>query len=237
VNQYYPSRRKIYNTLVEPQVKRCIKELNQVYCQARYTIKKARTLFDLDYDPGFLPNPVIVPDKLPEKSGDPTVLFLGRLDGEKKPEEFMHLAERFPDVKFIAAGASHDPEYDRMLRRKYEVVPNLRLTGFIDGLEKSRILDDSWILVNTSVSECLPVSFLEAAAHGCSILSPHDPDGFASRFGVHSAHTELEMGLRWLLRDENWREKGKEGHRYVKEHHEEKKVIEQHISEYRKMSA
>jgi glycosyltransferase involved in cell wall biosynthesis len=54
---------------------------------------------------------------LPEKSGDPTVLFLGRLDGEKKPEEFMQLAERFPDVKFIAAGASHDPEYDRMLRR------------------------------------------------------------------------------------------------------------------------
>lgn len=113
----------------------------------------------------------------------------------------------------------------------------MRLTGFIDGLEKSRILDDSWILVNTSVSECLPISFLEAAAHGCSILSPHDPDGFASRFGVHSAHTELDTGLRWLLRDENWREKGKEGYRYVKEHHEEKKVIEQHISEYRKMSA
>jgi glycosyltransferase involved in cell wall biosynthesis len=105
----------------------------------------------------------------------------------------------------------------------------------VDGEKKQRLLDESWILVNTSVSECLPVSFLEAAAHGCAILSPHDPDGFASRFGFHAESENLEDGLRWLLMDDNWRQRGFDGHRYVGEVHEEKKVINQHIAEYEKM--
>ncbi len=39
--------------------------------------------------------------------------------GRRNPRSLCRLAERFPDVRFIAAGASHDPDFDRMLRRKY----------------------------------------------------------------------------------------------------------------------
>jgi glycosyltransferase involved in cell wall biosynthesis len=232
VNQFYPTRRLLYNRFIEPHVKRCVRQLDYVYCHAKYTIEKARTLFDLEHDPGFLPNPVMVPDSLPKKSDEPTVLFLGRFDGEKNPEGFLRMAEKFPEVCFIAAGKSHDPEYDRMLRRKYSDLENLSLPGFLDGEEKEKVLNESWVLVNTSISECFPVSFLEAAAHGCSILSPHDPDNFASRFGVHVSYDELVDGLTWLLEDDRWRERGVLGYGYVKKHHETKKVIEQHLKEY-----
>jgi glycosyltransferase involved in cell wall biosynthesis len=232
VNQFYSPRRLLYNRFIEPQVKRCVRELDHVYCHAKYTIEKARKLFDLDYEPDFLPNPVMVPDSLPKKSDEPTVLFLGRFDGEKNPEEFLKLAEKFPDVGFIATGKSHDPDYDRMLRRKYSGVENLSMPGFLDGVAKDRVLSESWVLVNTSVSECFPVSFLEAAAHGCSILSPHDPDDFVSRFGVHVSNDGLVEGLDWLLKDERWRERGSKGYWYVREHHEKRKVIEQHLKEY-----
>ena len=232
VNQFYPTRRLLYNRFIDPQVKKCVKGLDYVYCHARYTFEKARDLFDLDYEPGFLPNPVMVPDGLSVKSDEPTVLFLGRFDGEKNPEGFLRLAEKFPEVRFIAAGKSHDPEYDRMLRGKYCGVENISMPGFLDGREKERVLSESWVLVNTSISECLPVSFLEAAAYGCSILSPHDPDGFASKFGVHVSHDRLVEGLDWLLQEERWRQRGSEAYSYVREHHERKKVIDQHLSEY-----
>lgn len=68
-------------------------------------------------------------------------------------------------------------------------------------------LRESWVLVNTSVCECLPVSFLEAAAHSCAILSPHDPDGFATRFGNNVVDGGYASGLRWLL-EGNWSEAG-----------------------------
>ncbi len=233
VIRFYPMRRRLYNSLIEPRVTACVKELNHVYCQTKYTIKKARQIFNLEYDPTFLPNPVEVPDNLPSKSVDPTVLFLGRFDGEKNPERYMQLAEKFPDVTFIAAGASHNQEYDGFLRVKYGGLNNLILPGFVDGVDKNRLLDDSWILVNTSVSECLPVSYLEATAHGCAILSPHDPDGFASCFGKHIPVDRLDEGLSWLLEDERWRERGLKGFNYVREHHEMKKVIDQHIAEYK----
>ncbi len=235
VNRFYPLRRRIYNQVVDPRIKKIVKDLTRVYCQARYSVEKSRELFELDYSPEFLPNPVKVPDRLPEKSDKPTVLFMGRFDAEKDPERFMRLAIEYPNIDFIAAGASHNLAYDEQLRVKYREVKNLYLPGFVDGEEKKQLLAKSWVLVNTSVSECLPVSFLEAAAHGCSILSPHDPDGFASRFGLHVQKNELGSGLGKLLQDENWRARGEAGYRYIRETHEEEKVIMRHFSEYRQL--
>ncbi|MCW4013774.1 MAG: glycosyltransferase family 4 protein [Candidatus Bathyarchaeota archaeon] len=234
VNRFYPLRRRIYNTVVDPRVRQCVKNLNHVYCQAKYTIEKTRDMYGLDYSPTFLPNPVKVPSKIPEKTEIPKVLFLGRFDGEKDPECFMRLAKEFHDVNFIAAGASHDPLSDERIRSKYSGVNNLSLPGFINGNEKEKMLSESWILVNTSVSECLPVSFLEAAAHGCSILSPHDPDGFASSFGFHISKHDLYTGLKQLLEDDAWRKKGTLGYDYVKKTHEIQHVIDLHLKEYKK---
>ncbi len=235
VEGYYPLRRRVYNLLVEGRVRSCVGKIDSVYCQAKYTIPKARKLYNLAVDPGHMPNPVHVPCRLPMKSLDPTVCFLGRFDAEKRPEAFFELAERFPEVRFVAAGASHDPVRDRDLRRKYARIRNLELPGFVSGRGKERLLDEAWVLVNTSVSECLPVSFLEAAAHGCSILSPHDPDGFASLFGSRVVEGDLESGLRRLLEGEEWRAKGEAGYIYVSETHEVGRVTDLHLAEYRKL--
>jgi hypothetical protein len=69
------------------------------------------------------------------------------------------------------------------------------------------LLREGWVLVITSVSECLPVSFLEAESYSCAILGPYDPDGFATRFGYHVVDGDCTSGLRWLL-EGNWREVG-----------------------------
>jgi glycosyltransferase involved in cell wall biosynthesis len=230
VERHYPTRRRIYNRLASSTVDACVKHLDAVYCQARYIIPKTRAIYSLQKDPSFLPNPVKIPEK-PRKGSEPTVCFLGRFDTEKNPEAFFELAEKFPDVRFVAAGKAHDAERDDTLRRRYGGIRNLELPGFLDGEEKGRLLSVSWVLVNTSVSECLPVSFLEAAAHGCAILSPHDPDGFASGFGYRVIDSDYEAGLRWLLKG-NWENQGEKGREYVASTHEENHVIDLHMRAY-----
>lgn len=233
VNGFYGLRRRLFNRVFEPSLGRWLRELDAVFCQANYIRGKAEELYSLDYTPGFLPNPVNVPDEVAEKEST-QVCFLGRFDGEKRPERFFELCTHFPGVGFVAGGASHDGDRDGSLRRKYESLPNLTLPGHVMGEEKEAILNRSMVLVNTSVSECLPVSFLEAVAHGCAILSPHDPDGFASRFGFH-VRESYEEGLEWLLSDNNWRIKGELGRRYVSERHEHGAVIDRHVKIYEEL--
>ncbi len=143
--------------------------------------------------PEFLPTPVDIPTDV-EKSSEPTVCLLGRLDRRKRPHIFFELAAAFPQVHFIAVGRSRDPEWDRELRQRYGRLQNVEMMGFLDqftGAAHAQVLRDSWVLVNTSAREGLPNAFLEAAANGCAILSEVDPDGFASRFGVSCRRWEF----------------------------------------------
>jgi len=234
---FYGYRRKLYNSYVEPHVKEAVRGADAVFCQSRHIQQKARLLYGLSSDPGFLPNPVAVPDGRPVKSREPTVCFLGRLDPEKNPERLIGLARSNPDVRFIVAGRAHNYERDGKVRELLKGCRNVELIGFVDGPEKERLLDESWVLVNTSHAECFPVSFLEAAAHSCAVLSRHDPDGFSSRFGCRVEGDGYEAGLAWLLDGDRWREKGEAGHRYVSEVHEEGRVIDLHQETYESVLA
>jgi glycosyltransferase involved in cell wall biosynthesis len=69
---------------------------------------------------------------------------------------------------------------------KYRNVSNLKFLGHVDGLEKDRLLRTCWGLLNTSVHEAEPVSFLEAFSYGRCVISCHDPDNEVSNFGYYT---------------------------------------------------
>ena len=52
-------------------------------------------------------------------------------------------------------------------------------------VEKSEVLASAWMLVNTSIHEGLPISFLEALHHATPVVSCQDPERITSRFGVY----------------------------------------------------
>ena len=80
VYRYYPWRRQVFNAVFGEKLKRTVKEMDAVYCQAQFIIPKVKELYGLRTWPGFLPNPVKVPEGLTKKPSEPTVCFLGRLD-------------------------------------------------------------------------------------------------------------------------------------------------------------
>jgi glycosyltransferase involved in cell wall biosynthesis len=169
--------------------------------------------------------------KQTQKADVPTVCFIGRFDRVKRPELFFQLVRHFPDVQFVAAGASQDDSFARELSH-YSNLPNLEMTGFINQFTSNRlseIFEGSWILINTSAKEALPNSFVEACAHKCAILSEFDPDGFTSNFGYLVKDGDFIRGLECLLENDMWKRQGQKGYEYVKNVFENDKVINLHL--------
>jgi glycosyltransferase involved in cell wall biosynthesis len=199
-------------------VTRAVRMADSVYCPNHFSRDLAQKKYGLTSRPGFLPSPIRVPTAAARKAAAPTVCYAGRWDARKRPEVFLGLAAEFPQVRFIAIGQGRTAEYDSRIRRRYGAMPNVELPGFIDQFASPKffeLLRSSWVLVNTSLREGLPRSFMEAAGCGCAILSRVDPDGFASRFGFCADSDNFANGLAWLLEDDRWRALGDAARDYV----------------------
>jgi glycosyltransferase involved in cell wall biosynthesis len=227
----------ILNYLYESNylVRSCIPRMDAVFTTSRHLIPKVKSMYGLKVTPQFLPTPVSVPDSI-RKSAKPTVCYLARLDRRKRPELFLDLAKNFPNVKFIAMGKSRDKKYDKYLRSKYANVENLEMTGFVNQFTSdlhSRILEKSWIMINTAAGEGLPNAFIESAAHKCAILSSVDCEGFATNFGYFAKNDDFREGLTYLLENHHWKERGERGYEYIKNTFELNRVIDLHSKAYR----
>jgi glycosyltransferase involved in cell wall biosynthesis len=206
-----------------------------LYTQARFLSRRASKLYGVEDDLPLLPNPVYVPRRKMVKAPTPTVCFLGRWDPQKRVKLFLGLARRFPGVSLIAMGQGHDAARDAETREAYRALPNLHLTGFVTEEEKSRILEESWALLNTSIREALPVSFLEALAHETPIISGEDPDGITSAYGYRVECDDYASGIEWLLGSDEWVERGRRGRAYVEATYEVGRVVGMHLDAYRRV--
>jgi glycosyltransferase involved in cell wall biosynthesis len=217
-----------------PFVRHAIHRLDGVYSAAPSVNEKVRRKYGFDRDPELLATSVAVNQQI-VKAERPTVIFVGRLDRRKRPQLFFELALKFPDVSFLAAGRARDPAFEQELRQRYGAIPNLQLLGFVDQFESAKLyalLSQSWILVNTSVREGLPTSFLEALANKCALLSSVDPGGVTREFGEFVADDDFAAGLNRLLRDDAWRAKGEAGWAYVNRTFELQAVLDRHMAAY-----
>lgn len=222
-----------------PLVTRAVRAAHEVYCPNEFSRPIAQRKYRLKTLPGFLPSPVRAPEGPVRKASRPTVCYLGRWDHRKRPEIFFALARSFPEVQFVAMGQARTGARTEALRRRYTGVSNLELRGFVDQFssrEFQELLSRSWILVNTSLREGLPRSFLEAAYFKCAILSRVDPDGFASRFGCLVHNDDFAGGLRSLLTGDAWRERGEAAAQYVSAKYGVEQSVSQHLGLYERLA-
>jgi glycosyltransferase involved in cell wall biosynthesis len=216
-----------------------VRGADRVFVPAKFLRQTVKRKYGLKTMPDFLPTPIRMPAAV-QKAEQPTVCYVGRLDRRKRPEAFLELPRRFPNVRFVCVGEAQDPDYAAMIQSRYGDLPNLEMIGFVDQFADNRLSDilaESWVLVNTSSREGLPNSYIEACGHRCAVLSAVDPDEFASRFGVHAADRDFATGLEQLLKDDTWRARGEAGYAYVKEHNDAPVAAERHIRIYEEMHA
>jgi len=217
--------------------KRGILSIDKCLTQADFIKEKIKKVYDIDtVRIELLSNPVKVPSSnVISKSKKPLVIFLGRLDAIKRPWLFGEIAKALPRIKFLVLGKAQSTENIEPLLEKYKGLSNLSFLGLVIGEEKYKILAKAWILVNTSIYESLPISFLEALAHKMAILSCQNPDGITSRYGYFTGEIfgdryqiieEFIKRLKWLLADNKWRILGEEGYDFVKNFSSREKIKE-----------
>lgn len=237
-----PKRRLMtpFNYLTEASllVRLGVQGAQGVFCPAHFLKEKVKRLYRLPVLPSLLPNLIDVPASLPRKGEQPTFTYLARWDKRKRPWIFLELARQFPEYRFVAVGqgsASAERGFDEELRRRHRDVPNLEMPGLINRFKEPermhRLLSDTWALVSTAIREGLPLTFLEAAAYGCPIISRVDPDQFATKFGQQVHDDDYAAAIRRLLADAPL-EKGRAGYEYVRATYETSAALNAHIAQY-----
>jgi len=240
---HFSLKRKLMFPLIcgferNPLISWAVRQADYVGCQTRFIIPKVQRMYRLATSPTHLPNPIDVPAGPFQKSQKPTVFFLARWDARKRPEKFLQLAPQFPEVEFIMLGKSRNTAYDDALKERYGALPNIDMVGFVDQYNDprfSQILERSWILINTASREGLPASFQEAAARQCAILAHVNPDDYAAEFGYWARHDDFEEGLRTLLFNGAWREKGRAAYQYVSKTNATNVALDRHETVYAKV--
>ena len=160
--------------------------------QGRSLSPLARELYSLPdcVEPDFVPNPIDIDFgfKFDILKKEKIVVFLGRLEAQKRAWIFCELAKLMPEYQFYVIGKFHRyrEENENALRPYMNgKVANLHFCGHLEGGEKNSLLKRARVLVNTSVWEGIPISWLEALSYGTPIVSAFDREDLVGRFGAY----------------------------------------------------
>lgn len=162
--------------------------------------------------------------------GGDRVLWVGTLRATKRPEIFLELARRLPQWRFtlIGAPAPEDPALFGRIAAQAKLVPNLEFTGFLPLPETEKWFDRARVLVNTSLYEGLPNTFLQAWARGVPTLATVDVGTTANLAvgGTDALARELER----LLRERRaWREASQRCRDYFACTHSPREVLARYL--------
>ncbi|AWY45157.1 group 1 glycosyl transferase [Glaesserella parasuis 29755] len=219
-----------YDRVHKLYIDKRIKFISQGY----FLNDKAKELYNLapDVDIQYLPNPIeIDPDftvqTYPKKNH---IIFLGRIESVKRGWIFCEIAKQCPEYEFHMLGQTfYDAERNSEILSQYKDIPNLHFAGHVDGIEKNDFLKNAKILVNTSIHEALPISFLEALSYGTLIVSNQNPEDLTSKFGVYTGQvlgdgfdsiSKYVQGIRYLIENDNIRQQlAEQAVQYITEIH------------------
>ena len=183
--EYCYYNQKIYDTVNKLYNQNRVKFISQGY----FLNDKAKDLYRLhnDVDIQYLPNPVDIDEDFDVLTypKDNSIIYLGRIESVKRGWLFCEIAKRMPEYTFYVLGQSfREKDKNESIMSKYQNIPNLHFVGHVEGEVKNNYVKNAKILVNTSIHEALPVSFLEALAYGTLLVSNRNPENLTSQFGT-----------------------------------------------------
>jgi glycosyltransferase involved in cell wall biosynthesis len=128
------------------------------------------------------------------------VLWVGTVHDYKQPELLLDLARRLPGRRFVMIGGSAapgerlHPGYYEAIRDQAAKLPNVEMTGFLPLEQVEPWFDRGRVLVNTSVYEGMPNTFLQAWARGIPTVATVDVGARVNGKAVYEKFTRIEEG-------------------------------------------
>ena len=121
-----------------------------------------------------LHNGVPIPEKPCSPCSHQGVLFLGRLDANKSPDVLLRASKDVLDAcpgMRIVLGGDGDIDRYKALAKELGIVDRCDFLGWVAGEDKERLFDQAGICCLPSKNEAMPMSVMEAMAHGVPVIS------------------------------------------------------------------
>ncbi len=151
------------------------------------------------------------------------VLWIGRLNSQKRLEWLLDIAEVLDDLIFDVVGeANMDSAYAQDLKERAASIPNVIMHGRIAHEKMGQFYQNATLLCSTSVDEGFPNVYLEAWSLGIPLVTSFDPDGVVDRYGlgrVAKSVTALTQAIKDLLAPEQWQQASEAATTYYQDHH------------------
>jgi glycosyltransferase involved in cell wall biosynthesis len=130
--------------------------------------------------------------------GGTSVLWVATLHEYKRAELFLELARRLPHRQFVLVGGppfedSRDSGYFEEIRAAAQALPNVEFTGFLPLARVETYFDQARVLVNTSVYEGMPNTFLQAWSRGVPTVAFVDTGATLGGTPLYKVATSLEQ--------------------------------------------
>jgi glycosyltransferase involved in cell wall biosynthesis len=171
---------------------------------------------------------------VPQRTAFPEAfIWIGRIDRNKRPLEFVELARSLPEASFWMIAIPREPQLLDEVERAAARIPNLELLAPIPRPQVLELIERAVAVVSTSEFEGMPNVFLEGWARGVPALAlSHDPDGVIERHGLGGCAGGSREGFAaaaralWQGRDDQSELAGR-CRRYIAEEHSEEVVAHQ----------
>jgi glycosyltransferase involved in cell wall biosynthesis len=138
------------------------------------------------------------------------VLWVATVRAQKRPEILLEIARRMPEYRFVIVGGAdagrRGHEYARGVRAALAGVPNVEDRGFVPFAEADRVFDGARVVLNTSIYEGFPNTFLQAWARGIPTVAFVDtgsrgPEGRPA-YDIVKDVREASLRVERLMRDD-----------------------------------
>lgn len=165
-------------------------------------------------------------DRALDRDHKNTVLWVGRCDVWKRPELFIELARFFPSTPFVmVCSPSGDDVYYSRIKAVASAVHNLQFVPQVSFADMNPYFSSAMIVVNTSVSEGFPNTFLQAfdARAVIASLAVH-VGGVMEKYEcglcAHDNFEQLKNNVDRVLNNVDLRKRmGMGGRQYLENHH------------------
>jgi glycosyltransferase involved in cell wall biosynthesis len=141
-----------------------------------------------------LPNPVEIPDSVPERTNSQKIkfAFLGRIGKRKGAfdllEAFAKLAPEYREKSELVLAGIGELEQARSLAESLDIERHITFAGWVDPTGRSQLLSKADVFLLPSYNEGLPMALLEAMSWGLPAITT--PVG-----GIPEVVTHNETGL------------------------------------------
>ncbi len=173
----------------------------------------------------------------------PTVLYVGRIDPEKRvgiiAKAFLKVLDTVPKAQLLVVGDGVDKA---RLERKYGVISNIRFLGRVSGDDLYELYKTGWVFATASEIETQGIVLIEAAASGLPLVAVDK--GAVSEVCIDEENgylceprsvSEIANAITTILTDKKLREEFSKKSLEVAKEHDFETTLDRFINIYKKV--